>query len=605
MASYFDLPPQEKAAAVHLDAVPEKERKQLGGSNLLSPAVTQLLEDLGDEESDTDSEEPSLSEEGETEQPVKHEPSKSQSSEKDRSTKKASKNAPTPQKGERSPDSRSSQKVSRARASGGGSLKAKQPHMARFHSLRSMLFTSNVENKMKEEHQKQEAASLWKSQHEQRQMNRPKTPEKDSHGKETLGTKIKTKLRRITSKDVTTMDTLKEDGAPHDFSDRGSTASSDAEDERLPRGYRDTDEESIEHSDVEDLVRWISRRDPASDGETRAAKKVGAAQDFKEDSGHESLGHSDVEDLVRWVSRKSVNPEKIQETHTGYSDASTEEDSELDRGHVSSEDEDADDLVRWISHREGPIAGPVRQQRPDQISEFDEHISYDSDVPELGRWVKRHDGTSGESLASTPVHEFEDPLEPERGRPRSRDRPSSREARQHLTDDDINDLVRWVSRKDSKQQDSPEHDESLKQIKRQEEAKQAAIGMSVDEGSLSHSDVQDLISHVQSVKLSEPASTVLVSSSPTRPGVGESGQLRRENTAERDAKKFAAQEHLVKSRGESQQIETKDFTIDKQEEHDLKKSEDLGLESKRGRDREGSLGQDDVDELVRWVSQKS
>ena len=114
--------------------------------------------------------------------------------------------------------------------------------------------------------------------------------------------------------------------------------------------HHDSDNESINHSDVEDLVRWISRRDPASDGEMR---KKGVVE-IKEDSGHESFGDSDVDDLVRYVSRRSDPKEEVENKtqHSGYSDASTEYDEEQQQD-SSDEEEDADELVRWISHHQG------------------------------------------------------------------------------------------------------------------------------------------------------------------------------------------------------------------------------------------------------------
>lgn len=586
MASYFDLPPQPKEAPSCLETASKSQRKQLENTSLLSPAVTQLLDSLDQEPSDSDSEEGNPSEEETAHRDrvnSKHKPASSRP-EASRSTTKSSL---LPKKGERSATSKSTQVKVHPEGPRKKVSKPKQPHMARFHSLRSMLFTSNVEHKI-EECKQIEAVDEWKSQHDQRQMIRPKTPEQETQ-KDRLGTRIKTRIRRMTSKEVPTMVTLKESGGAHDFSDRESTASSDAEDEREPWRQQEDDEESINHSDVEELVRWVSRRDPPSDGEARLANKVGVVQEIKEDSGHESLGHSDVDDLVRWVSRRSAAPDTSEDLHVGYSDASTETDSEVERAHDSSENEDADDLVRWISHRDGPNAGPVRTklEQPKTPKE-DDHTIYDSDVPELGRWVKRHDGTSGSSNASNSIHSLEEPAttEPERGRPRSR--LSNREQQKsHLTEDDINDLVRWVSRKDTPPSQL-EPDPTVQHLKREEEAKQAALGMSIAQRSLSHTDVTYLIQHVKSNQVSAQGTlpTVEISSAPARPGEGESGVLRRKDTYEREAAKPAAQEHLQKVRAEG------------------KLSEGV-TEREKGREREGSLGQEDVDELVRWVSRKN
>jgi hypothetical protein len=605
MASYFDLPPQQKAGSTNIEAMPEEQRRQLGRASLLSPAVTQLLDDWGQEQSDSDSEEVSLSEdEDDTKHTDKHtKKNVPQHSRQDRilDTKKTLKDSHSPRKGDQSPTKVSAHvRLPPARSGGGGSLKPRQPHMARFHSLRSMLFSSNIEDKVKnmsqEDCEKEEAvADRWKRQHEERQMrSRPKTPEKDADEKEHgLGSRIKTKIRRMTSKEIPTMETLKEDGAAHDFSDHGSTASSDNEAEQYQWKPREADEESIDHSDVEDLVRWVSRRDPPSDGEARVADKAPTITLTKEDSGHDSIGQSDVDDLVQWVSRKSSGPQTKQDIGASYSDASTESDSEMAKEHDSSENEDADDLVRWISRRDGSTAGPVRRKQQDgsNSSETGSHINYDSDVPEIGRWIKRHDGTSGESGATTPARDTLE--EPERGRPLSREGPQRNKQKGHLTDNDVNELVKWVSRKDSKQQSPPQYDQEVDKLQRREEEKKQQLGMTVDEGSLSHSDVQDLIQAVKSSDLTfqgpEPtvtaSSTIADSPVPSRPGEAERGDLRKHRTTEREVSESEALGHLKASRSENTQINNPEKR-----------------ESSEGRD---SLGDEDVDELVKWVSRKT
>jgi hypothetical protein len=387
-----------------------------------------------------------------------------------------------------------------------------------------MLFQQGIENQMKtvtkEDCQTEKsAADKWHKQHEERQMHRTGTPEKDASGKSGIGSRIRMTVRRMTTKDAGNMEKIREDGAPVEFNDRASTASSDMEEKQRTR--YESDEESMDHSDVDELVRWVSRRDPPSDGERRKDGEV----ETKEDSGHESLGPSDVDELVRYASRKSDAKEdtKPNAAHSGYSDASTESDSELVE--VSSdEEEDADDLVRWISHRDGPKAGPVRRnlQRPELDSDVGEH--YDSDVPELGRWFKRHDATSGESAASTPVKEtFEEIDEEEqRGRARSRESIEPIKEKRHITDDDVDELVRWVSRKDSKQDESPAPggETPIDRLKREEEEKQHQIGMSVGDGSLSHTDLQDIVEHAR--KTSGDAT----SSPPPAPFAVETGDLR-------------------------------------------------------------------------------
>jgi hypothetical protein len=579
MASYFDLPPQQKAGAANIEAMPENQRKQLGRMSMLSPAVTQILDDWEDEHSDSDSEEGSLSEQ----EDIKHldeltkggNPPKTRH-DKELYTQKSTKSSLSPKREERSPARGSAHvRLSPARA-GGGSTKQKQPHMARFHSLRSMLFSNTIENKMKggtgEDCEKErEAANKWKSQHEQRQMHsRPKTPEQDAQGKgHGLGSRLKTSIRRMTSKEVPTMDTLKEDGGARDFSDHGSTASSDNEPEPYQWKPREADEESIDHSGDEDLERWVSRRDPPSDGEARASKATPAITLTKADSGHDSLGESDVEDLLRWASRRrSSEPKAQEEHHTGYSDASTESDSEMAKEADSSEDEDADDLVRWVSHRDGPIAGPVRQKRGSgsNTSQTSSPLNYDSDVPELGRWVTRHDGTSGESVATSPAHDTLE--EPERGRPLSREGHARSKPRDHITNDDINDIVNMLSRKNTEQRSPGPKDSAVDDLQHQEEAKKQQLGMTVDEGSLSHSDLTNLVTHVRTltdedVQGEEP--TVQISSKPSEP---ETGDFREFHNSKDENRNPAAQNHLAAQRGETMPVEHYDGDVNNTEERE-------------------------------------
>lgn len=548
MASYFDLPPQKNAAVASIEQVPKEQRSKMGQMSLLSPAVTQLLDDLGEEKSDSDSEEGSLSgheevtETKDTKKTADIRAAPLQNKQKLCPQTPPVPSSLSPRRSSPKSSHNKGSKHGKTTSSGGESAKTKHPHMARFHSLRSMLFSANLEDKMKsveqEDHEREEAANKWKNQHEQRQMHRPKTPEKDAPANDGIRSRIKTGIRRITSKEVPTMESIGEDGAPVKFEDRASTASSDNEFEDHETSWkpRDPDEESINHSDVEDLVRWVSRRDPPSDGEARKERNV---PEMKEDSGHESLGHSDVDDLVRYASRRS-DGKREEDALTGYSDASTESDSEMAR-HSSEEEEDPDDLVRWISQREGSKAGPVRRnfERREPDLEADQH--YDSDVPELGRWVKRNDETSVDPNVTEPMHEREDPFdEPERGRPRSRsESPIIKEPKSHLRADDIPELVRWVSRKDVQQQDPIVPD-------------------------------------------SEPA--------PLRPNELESGDLRTLRSTQPD-----------------------DVDVEKIKRNEDEKKQQLGMTVDRhddpGRngheDRTGSLGNEDVDELVRWVSKKS
>ena len=396
--------------------------------------------------------------------------------------------------------------ASRANGDGSAKLANKQPHMARFHSLRSMLFQQRIEDQMKkvtqeDARQDMSPAEKWRCQHQDRQMHHPTTPAKDAQAKSGLGSRLKMTLRRMTTKDASGMEKIREDGAPVQFNDRQSTASDKEEKEQhVPETRGEPDNESINDSDVDELVRWVSTRDSSSH---HGARKEDTANDAKEDSGHESLGPSDVDELVHYARRKSdaIAARRASDQHSGYGDASTESDNEVSSGN----EEDADDLVRWISHRDGQQAGP--QQRHLRTSWLDSDVEehYDTDVPELGRWFTRYDGTSGESRATSPVQStFDEQIQDEeenRGRPRSRDLPEPGiKEKTHLTHDDIEDLVRWVSRKDVKLNGSstPELQDSAETLDiSDEDEKKEAVGMTLDQGSLSHSDVQELLEHIQ------------------------------------------------------------------------------------------------------------
>ena len=498
------------------DAIPEEMRKQLGGMSLLSPQVSRILDDLDDDASDSGSEEGSASDKADS--------THSNESGKSSNIPQLKQDNKPIRPSTLAPKKSHIKSFSSKKKNKGDDklLKPKPPHITRFHSLRSMLFTANIQDKMNvatEEDRENEttAASKWKEQHEKRQMPRPKTPEKDAQGRDGIGSRLKMSIRRMTSKEVPTMSQISEDEAAT-FEDNMSTASSGlhTDDEERPRRQRDADEQSINHSDVDELVRWVSRRDGSRERESRQSRKPRA------DSGRKSLGNSDVDELVRWVSRRSdIKGQPMK----GLSDASTESDEEAIAD--SSEDEDADDLVQWVSHREGPKAGPVRRKMQKGDLDWEDEQHYDSDVPDLSRWVTRRDDTSGESGPGTPVHRtrFEEEDEPERGRSRSRSASPALDRKTHLSVNDVDELVRWVSRKESRRQDVTREEDphveatpaksfepetgdlrtlrsenaAVQDIKQKEDEKKEQLGMSVDEGSLSHGGLQEVITHVKSL----------------------------------------------------------------------------------------------------------
>lgn len=361
-SSYFEPQPASKnAAAAELLDVPDG--KTYPKMSLLSPQLTRILDDLDLEERSSSEEEGSLSEDS---FPA------DQGAKSDHKARRDSVQTHSIRKTQTPPLSQSKHVRLAPPAHRPGLGTEKHPHLARFHSLRSLLFSSHIEENMTKckEAQAQaqaqaEAGAKWRAEHDSRRgLNRPRTPEKEKEG---IVNRLSNKLKRMTSKEIPTMEKIGEDVAGE------STASSDDDYDGPPSRGAGSDEE-INHSDIEDLVRWVSRRDPPSDGEARTNRLKQKADRFaKQDGSHESLGLSDVEELVRWVSRKELPPHGQEDGATvtvqaiprhNYSDASTESDSANDENQRDSSDEDADELVRWISHRDGLKAGPVRTKHP-------------------------------------------------------------------------------------------------------------------------------------------------------------------------------------------------------------------------------------------------
>jgi hypothetical protein len=509
MASYFDVQPPSKATAEPLDVPEDHPLKSMG---MLTPQVSRILDDFDWEERSGSDEEPSdgeksLSEDSDLQDPDKQR--KAQSSSSPGSKHVTIEPPPRPL---------------------GVAQRQRHPHLARFHSLRSMLFSSKIEEekiKHDEARAKAEAEEKWRAEHEQRKgWNRPKTPEspKGSPIKESFTHRMGDKLRRITSKEPPTMKGIMEEN------DNESTASSDNDDQPVEstRMHHSSDADSVNHSDVEDLARWVSRRDPPSDGEIRRTNTRVAGH---VDSGHESLGQSDVEDLVAHVNRKFSDPkEEVEATPKyDYADASTEEDSEAGVPRKDTiGDEDADELVRWISHKEGPNAGPVRKvgrsEKPANLN--DTQKVYGSNAPELTGSVIGKEDPSGESDLPTdenapPKSEHKGNLsEEERGSLAPNDvdeliswmgRNHSKSPRAEISDEELrgrspiredsapmtheveDKLTRTVSRREANAEDEEARDDGILKWKREEVEKKSALGMKHENDSLQSADVDELV----------------------------------------------------------------------------------------------------------------
>jgi hypothetical protein len=476
-SSYFDAQPAKAPPPAALLDIPEGSG--LANTGFLSPQVSRILDDLELEEKSSSEEDQdedaSLSGNSNSDQDTsRHRKSRHDLGEQNYSIRKSN----------TSPLPRGSKPQSQSSSPRTGLHSQKNPHLTRFQSLRSMLFLNNIEQHIQKENESKmqaKAEAKWKAEHDQRKgLNKPKTPESQTPSREGLTSRMRSGLKRMASKDSPPpMVRIAEDNA--------STASDDEEEEV------NQSNEDINHSDIEDLVRWVSRRDPPSDGEAR--KLLGGNTDkiSKADSGHESLGHSDVDDLVRWVSRKdgaqSKNPQKagsgpetqqtadtVQHNYPYDSDASTESDSENGAGpakhRASMSDDDVDDLVRWVSRREGPNAGPVRNKEGNGLITPAGSERQDSNTEELVRWVTKQDDMSGESdnasNQSLPdIAERADGINPaiKRGSALKREispsKPTAMESETALTHDDVANLVQWVTRKHPGVQEVEKRDDGI------------------------------------------------------------------------------------------------------------------------------------------------
>ncbi|KAF2465615.1 uncharacterized protein BDR25DRAFT_378801 [Lindgomyces ingoldianus] len=451
MASYFDPQSSSKLAAevvvkspVQVDGLsPEDADTDAENRNkFLTPQVSRILENL-DERSSSDGElSASHDSESSQEERIKKEGENNTEGSSSLRIQLSAIPENIPTKGLVQPP--------RSPGAGLHSRREKHPHLARFHSLRSMLFASRIEDahaQCKEAKAKEEAEAKWKAEYQQRKaFNRPRTPgsPNKSPTHDGFSHKLGNKLRRMTSKE----------GFPSkDTKGEESTASSDVSDEcdipyEFPRTEKDgtaPQVESLGNSDVEDLVRWVSRRDPPSDGEVR--ENVKAARDI--DSGRESLGHSDIEELVRWVSRKDEADVESTLDNIGE-DASTGSESEGNSpGQDSLAHADIDGLVQWVSRKEGPNVGPVWKKKPSHI--LGDLGSEIESSDELVRWATHKDDTSGKSAHSdasgiSTISDLGDEFAKGRG---------------SLAQRDVDDLVRWIRRKDGKKSDLKGGDDKM------------------------------------------------------------------------------------------------------------------------------------------------
>jgi hypothetical protein len=327
--------------------------------------------------------------------------------------------------------------------------------MERFKSLRSVLFLSKIEDNMNkmyhEEQTRADAAQDWRAQHDKRQgLNRPATPDKEKKKDETekettkdtgLTTRVATKIRRMASHGTPTMEKIPESTAHASAPTRRDSTATDTEDDDdgPPLSIPYSSASASEEDEDDDLTRWTSLADPPSGSDASHAASP-------------ALLPTDIPTLLQHARRLSIPPLApavqfgTRDSHA--SDESTASDS--DDAAVESEDEDADELVRWVSRRDGALAGPVRGALPTTTAAAADRDD-DGDVTELNPWTARSPPAQRRGRTA------------ERSGSVSRSRSRVREAKAEmesgtkkgtkkggLCDADVDELVQWVSRRDSK-----------------------------------------------------------------------------------------------------------------------------------------------------------
>ncbi|KAF1994972.1 hypothetical protein P154DRAFT_526679 [Amniculicola lignicola CBS 123094] len=666
MASYFDLPQRPNATG----AADGPGNGALGNRSMLTPQLTSILDELGNEHSSSDDELDSDSGH-EEEREIRADKPKGQSPLRKAST------SPLPQ-GEK-------EKLAPPRPG------PRHPHLARFHSLRSMLFSTRIEEsiaQIQEREAQERAEAKWKEEHKNRlSMTRPKTPPspkspKGSPTKEGFAHRAVNRLKRIGSREVYEMPTMNENEVFE--SSEGSEVEKSKESPGLKNITEDppSDTESLGQDHVDELVRWVSRRDtPNSDEAPRGREKT---RPFERPDENRSLVNSDVEELVRHVSRRSEPTEEVE--HRSLSDASTASDSDGAGRRDSFGNEDVEDLMRWISRKEGANAGPVRENEPkakrkverqpvaispgsdaddsdsgeeptqwvslkeasktafkaapvpglneDTMSGTDIGSHYDTDhPPDLKRWITRADSTSGESQTgdglTTTDMDAEDRRTEEKkevdelvrlvthrdAAPAETSETTSTQEKEEITNDDVDDLVRWISRKDDKE---PEADPGS--MKKLVDGKR--LDVDTERGSLRGDDVDELVRWVtrkeddkqepntqeeqRDAIGSDESKSIQISQDEQARTLGRTedhGSLAPEDLDE-IVKWVSKRESDAQEGAKAEEQRDEGILNWGEEEKNVQKEQREKQSLLRVSNDNGSLANEDVDELVRWVSRR-
>ncbi|KAF2193426.1 hypothetical protein K469DRAFT_235856 [Zopfia rhizophila CBS 207.26] len=355
----------------------------------------------------------------------------------------------------------------------------KHPHMARFHSLRSMLFSSHLADA--EAKCKAEKETEWKEEHEKRKgLNRPKTPE-GSPTKEGFVERLGRGIKKVTNRELPT---IKKEQSQE------SSASSDEEVEGMKTKVGkqlESGNESLDYEDIDELVKWVSQRDMDGRSWKKGVKMEAASSklDGQLEGRNEYMSHSDVDELVLWVSRRD-NDGDLQRKMKGDEEMPSSRvklDQELGSGNESL---GYGDLKR-VSQQDGTSGEWSPENEPDEVltasdseGQANKHASLGHrHVDELVRWMSRKDkAKDGRSEKKSENETLKAQLKGEHGKNKSLchedvdellrwmgrgdedevstasesdDEPRGRQGKRHgsLGNEDVDELVKWVSRRQS------------------------------------------------------------------------------------------------------------------------------------------------------------
>ncbi|KAF2276893.1 uncharacterized protein EI97DRAFT_433114 [Westerdykella ornata] len=385
MASYFDVKPRPKHTTT-LQAVENNDGSPR--PSLLSPQVSRIIDELGDDSSSSSSDSDS------SDETIKRKPA---------STKKTAKRVASPHQATPSSSSRSPSGT----PTGNAPLPRlkRHPRLERFVSLRSSLFSSHIAEKVSkcEAEQKSDMAT----QHEPRKSSRlasgGETPPADIERPERkpLVHRMGDTLRRITSRDAPTVRKGKEEESDTGGSKvrRDSAMTPGEEHQKRELGDRnDSGEEDrcLSESHIEGLVRLVSASDSASSpkGQPQDSPLSGQFQEPAEGPRGQGVRKKDADDKAQQMSTEADKAE-----HRDYDDISTESDSE--GGDSALDYEDVEELVQWVSRSNDPNAEPgdpiINRQalgRNFLAQRYVDNLTEETNTPDMERSILHEDEAS-------------------------------------------------------------------------------------------------------------------------------------------------------------------------------------------------------------------